>query len=244
LLRPALPEKPATTPLPVQLGASDGTAVSVPPLTMPTRGPRCTLGDHRVFNRSCWGLETGLPWPCWPVPTDPHGTAALPDTTVSNVCARGSADGSRAEAVLARVGQRSDPTPLDLRGRPGDGTHTVAKQGGNGLGSAGDTPPQGEKGLASLDNHGEVVAPLPGAPVHKAETMWWPEGVKGLTRVATRTGVGRAGASRHLEGGVESTSPRQAIVKAGRLPHITEPPRHRRSPTRGRTRGFNEARPA
>ena len=109
--RTALPEKPATTPLPGHLGASDGTAVSVPPLTMPTRGPRCTLGDHRVFNRSCWGRETGLPWQCWPVPTDPHGTAALPDTTVANVCARGSADGSRAEALLARVGQRSDPTP-------------------------------------------------------------------------------------------------------------------------------------
>jgi|SRR5882724_379135 len=47
---PAMPEKPATTPIPVQLSESEFTQFILPHLTMPKRGPRCKLGYHRVFN--------------------------------------------------------------------------------------------------------------------------------------------------------------------------------------------------
>jgi hypothetical protein len=42
--------KPATTPIPVQLSDSECTAFLLPPLAMPKRGPKCTLGSHRVLS--------------------------------------------------------------------------------------------------------------------------------------------------------------------------------------------------
>jgi hypothetical protein len=42
--------KPATTPIPVQLSDTEFTALILPHLTMPTRGPKCTLGYHRLLN--------------------------------------------------------------------------------------------------------------------------------------------------------------------------------------------------
>jgi hypothetical protein len=43
-------DKPATTPIPIQLSASEFTQCIFPHLPMPKRGPRCKLGYHRVFN--------------------------------------------------------------------------------------------------------------------------------------------------------------------------------------------------
>ena len=43
-------EKSATTPIPVQLSQHEFTECIFPHLSMPKRGPRCTIGYHRLFN--------------------------------------------------------------------------------------------------------------------------------------------------------------------------------------------------
>ena len=43
-------QKPATTPIPVQLSAPEFTAFILPHLSMPKRGPKCKLGYYRIFN--------------------------------------------------------------------------------------------------------------------------------------------------------------------------------------------------
>jgi transposase len=44
---------------------------------MPKRGPRCTLGYHRVFNLILWVVYTGMQWQGLPVPKDHNGTAEI-----------------------------------------------------------------------------------------------------------------------------------------------------------------------
>jgi len=61
---PARPAKPVTTPIPVQLSASEFTQFILPHLSMPKRGPKCKLGYHRVFNLILWVLYTGMQWKC------------------------------------------------------------------------------------------------------------------------------------------------------------------------------------
>jgi len=175
------------------------------------------------------------------VPKDTPGNAAIHDTTVYKVFARWSDDGSLADALIASVGPLSDHHHLDLRVLHGDGTNTVAPKGGDGMGSSGDTHQKGEKVLASTDNHGYGLAPLPVAPVNEADTVLWPEGVQGLKRMAKLTGVVLEGASLNRDGGFDSTSNRQAIFNAGMIPNIQETPRHRQRPKRGRKRWFNAA---
>jgi hypothetical protein len=167
---------------------------------------------------------------------DRDGTAAIHETTGYNVCARWSDDGARDHAFIARVAPLADQPHLDRRVLPGEGPTTVAQQGGDGRGSAGQQPQTGAKGIAILAHHGDVWAPLPVAPVQDAATGLRPEGVTPLTRVGKRPGLGLTGAARHLAGGVDSQSHRKAICKAGMLPHLTEHPRQRNSPKRGRQR--------
>jgi hypothetical protein len=130
-----------------------------------------------------------MQWKCLPVPKDPHGNAAIHYTTVYKVFARWSDDGSLEDAFIASVGHLSDHNQLDLRVLHGDGTNTVAKKGGDGIGYSGYKHHKGEKVIAIIDNNGYVLAPLPVAPANEADTVLLPEGLKGLKRMAKLTGL-------------------------------------------------------
>src|SRR6266850_6246281 len=240
-MMPATPEKPTSTPIPVQLSESEFNQFIWPHLSLPKRGPKCKLGYHRVFNLILWVLYTGMQWKCLPVPKDTQGHAAIHYTTVYKVFARWSDDGSLEDAFIASVGHLSDHNHLDLRVLHGDGTNTVAKKGGDGIGYSGYKHQKGEKVIAIIDNNGYVLAPLPVAPVNKADMILLPEGLKGLKRVAKRTGLVLEGAYLNLDGGFDSKANRKAIFNAGLIPNIKENHRNRKTTKRGRQRLLNEA---
>ena len=208
---------------------------------MPKRGPKCKLGYHRLLNLILWVLYTGMPWKCLPVPKDTHGKPALHDTTVDKVFARWADDGSLEYAFIASVGHLSDQKHLDLSVLHGDGTNTVAKKGGDGLGYSGDKHQKGDKVMAITDNNGYVVSPRPIAPVNEADRVLLPEGLKALKRVAKLTRLVLKDSSLNLDGGFDSKANRKAIFNAGMIPNIQENPRHRKTTKRGRKRLFNEA---
>jgi transposase len=237
---PAL-AKPATTPIPVQLSASEFPQFIFPHLSLPKRGPQCKLGYHRVFNLILWILYTGKQWKCLPVPKDHHGKAAIHYTTVYKVFATWADDGSLAHAFIASVQHLAEHHQLDLRVLHGDGTNTVAKKGGDGIGYSGHKHQQGDKVIAIIDNNGYVLAPLPVAPVNTAEPVLLPEGLRALKRVAKLTGLVLEDAYLNLDGEFDSQSNRKAIFNAGLIPNIKENPRNRKTPKRGRKRWFNQA---
>ena len=212
---PAPVKKPTTTPIPVQLSATEFTEFILPHLSMPKRGPKCKLGSHRVFNLILWVLYTGMQWKCLPVPQDTHGKPAIHYTTVYKVFARWSDDGSLEHTFIASVRHLSDHNQLDLSILHGDGTNTVAKKGGDGIGYSGHKHQQGEKVIAIIDNNGYVLAPLPVAPVNEADMVLLPEGLKALKRVAKLTGLALKGSYLNLDGGFDSKSNRKA-TKRGR----------------------------
>ena len=238
---PTLAQRPATTPIPVQLSATEFQQFILPHLSMPKRGPKCTLGYHRVFNLILWLLYTGMQWKCLPVPKDCDGKAEIHYTTVYKVFAKWSDDASLEEAFIASVAHLSEHNQLDLSVLHGDGTNTVAKKGGDGIGYSGHKHQQGEKVIAIIDNNGYVLAPLPVAPVNEADTVLLPEGLKALKRVAKRTGLVLEGAYLNLDGGFDSKANRKAIFNAGMIPNIKENPRNRKTTKRGRKRFFNRA---
>ena len=127
--------QPATTPIPVQLSEPEFTAFLLPHLSMPKRGPKCKLGYYRVFNLILWVLYTGMQWKCLPIPIDPTGKPAIHYTTVYKVFAKWADDGSLWQAFVASVRHLAEAKQLDLSVLHGDGTNTVAKKGGMGLGT-------------------------------------------------------------------------------------------------------------
>jgi transposase len=130
-------KKPATTPIPVQLSATEFTAFILPHLSRPRRGPQCTLGYHRVFNLILRVLYTGMQWKCLLIPHDTHGKPEIHYTTVYRVFAKWAGDGSLWRAFMASVAHLSAEKKLDLSVLQGDGTNTVAKKGGMALGILG-----------------------------------------------------------------------------------------------------------
>ena len=92
-----------------------------------------------------------------------------------------------------------------------------------------------------MDNNGFVLAPLPVAPVNKADTVLLPEGLNTLKRVARLTGLKIDGSYLNLDGGFDSRRNRKAIFNAGLIPNINENPRNRKTSKRGRKRLFNAA---
>jgi transposase len=234
-------QKPATTPIPVQLSEAEFTEFIFPHLSMPKRGPKCKLGYHRVFNLILWVLYTGMQWKCLPVPKDHDGNPEIHYTTVYKVFAKWADDGSLEHAFLASVEHLADHKQLDLSVLHGDGTNTVAKKGGDGIGYSGYKHQKGEKVIAIIDNHGYVLAPLPVAPVNEADTVLLPEGLKALKRVAKLAGLDLDKAYLNLDGGFDSARNRKAIFNARLIPNIKENPRNRKAPKRGRKRLFNQA---
>ena len=199
-----LTAQPATTPIPVQLSESEFTAFILPHLSMPKRGPKCKLGYHRVFNLILRILYTGMQWKCLPVPTDANGKPAIHYTTVYKVFAKWADDGSLWQAFVASVRHLAVEKHLDISALHGDGTNTVAKKGGDGIGYSGYKHQKGEKVIAITDNQGYVLAPVPVAPVNETDMVLFPEGLKALKKVAKEVGLDLRGAYLNLDGGFDS----------------------------------------
>ena len=141
--------QPATTPIPVQLSEPEFTALILPHLSMPKRGPKCKLGYYRVFNLILWVLYTGMQWKCLPIPKDTHGKAALHYTNVYRAFAKWADDGSLWRAFLASVRYLAVEKHLDTSVLHGDGTNTVAKKGAMGLATQGTNTRRARRSLPS-----------------------------------------------------------------------------------------------
>src|SRR5271165_629018 len=217
-------ESPATTPIPVQLSEPEFIAFIFPHLSMPRRGPKCKLGYHRVFNLILWVLYTGMQWKCLPVPRAGDGTAVIHYTTIYKVFAKWSDVGSLDQAFIASVRHLAEQHHLDLSVLHGDGSNTVAKKGGDGIGYSGHKHQKGEKVLAIVENNGFVLAPLPVAPVNEADTVLLPDGLNALKRVARLTDLKIDGC-------------RVEVPVARHLPHRSRRAAFpHRAPAEGRTR--------
>jgi transposase len=238
---PALAKNAVFTPIPVQLSETEFNEFILPYLSMPKRGPKCKLGYYRVFNLILWVLYTGMQWKCLPVPKDRNGKAEIHYTTVYKVFAKWADDGSLEHAFIASVGHLSDHHRLDLNVLHGDGTNTVAKKGGDGIGYSGYKHQKGEKVIAIIDNHGYVLSPLPVAPVNEADMVLLPDALRVLKRVAKLLGWDLKGSYLNLDGGFDSKHNRKVIFNAGMIPNIKENPRNRKTTKRGRKRLFNQA---
>ena len=234
-------QKPATTPIPVQLSESEFNEFILPHLSMPRRGPRCKSVIIACSTSSCGSFTPACNGSLCLYPKDHDGKAQIHYTTVYKAFAKWSDDGSLEHAFIASVQHLADHQHLDLSVLHGDGTNTVVKKGGDGIGYSGYKHQKGEKVIAIVENHGYILAPLPVAPVNEADTVVLPEGLKALKRVAKLTGLNLYRSYLNLDGGFDSRANRKAIFNAGLIPNIPENPRNRKRPKRGRKRLFNAA---
>jgi len=114
-------QHPTTTPIPVQLSATECAALIFPHLSRPKRGPKYTLGSHRVLNLILWVLSTGMQWKCVPIPKDAYGKPEIHYTNVYRAFATWSDDGSLWQAFIASVRHLAAEQHLDTSVLHSDG---------------------------------------------------------------------------------------------------------------------------
>lgn len=224
--------------MPVQLSATGCPAFLFPPLARPKRGPKGTLGSHRVLNLLCWVRSPAMQWKGGPLAHHAHGQPAIHSTPSASALAQGADAGAGGPREWGA--SRGRPAPRPQRGA-WRWDHPWGENRGDGLGASGYKPQQGGPGITGPDHNGDGLSPRPVAPVHETAMVLVPQGLHALQQGTTQVGVERRGASRNRDGGVASTRHRQGLCHAGMRPNITEHPRTRKHPKRGRNRFFSAA---
>jgi transposase len=79
------------------------------------------------------------------------------------------------------------------------------------------------------------------APINETDMIVFPKGLKALQEVAKEVGLALRGAALNLDGGFDAAHHRKGMLHVGLIPNITENPRNRTRPKRGRKRLFNAA---
>ena len=229
------------TTIPTQLNETLFRRFVLPCLSMPKRGPRCKIAYWRLFNLILKVLYTGMQWKELPIEKTPDGKAEIHYTRVYRHFARWSDDGSLTKFFEVSVKQLRDAGLLDLSVLHGDGTNTVAKKGGDGIGYSGHKHQKGEKIIAIVENNGNILVPFPVAPVNVNDCILLPDSLSELMRVVRSMGLSVKGSILNLDGVFDSKKNRKSIFNRGMVPNIPENKRNRKRPKPGPKRMFDAA---
>jgi len=181
----------------------------------------------------------GCQWKELPIKKNKKGKAEIHYTTIYKVYARWCSDGSLSSIFEASVKYLKQKKKLDVSVLHGDGTITVSKKGGAGVGYSGHKHLKGDKVVAIVDKNGFVVSPFTIAPANRNDCILLPDSLKHLSRISKKIGFSIKGSYLNLDGVFDSRKNRKCIFNRGMIPNIPYNPRGRKKPKRGRKRLFN-----
>jgi len=225
--------------IPVRVSEQAFERFVLPCLSMPKRGPRCKIGYFKVFNYILRVLYTGMQWKELPIDKGPGGKPEIHYTVIYKRFACWSDDGSLSRFFVASVKHLNDKGELDLSVLHGDGTNTVAKKGGDGIGYSGHKCQLGEKIMAIVEKNGYVLAPFPVAAVNTNDCVLLPDSLTYLSSISRSVGFSLKGSILNLDGVFDSKKNRKAIFNRGVRPNIPENKRNRKKPKPGPKRMFD-----
>lgn len=227
------------TRIPITASKNEFDQFFLPHLSMPLRGPKAKIEYWKIFCYILKVLYTGMQWKELSIDKGPDGKPEIHYTSVYKKYADWSDDGSWKKVFEASVKRLSDEKDLDVSAMHGDGTNTVAKKGGDGIGYSGHKHQRGEKVLAIVDNNGYILAPYTIAPVNQNDCILLPDGLSHLSSMARNVGFSIKGSIINLDGAFDSIKNRKHIFNRGMVPNIPENKRNRKKTKRGRRRLFN-----
>jgi len=225
--------------IPVSLTAERFESFVLPFLSMPKRGPACKIGYHKLFNYVLKVLYTGMQWKELPIELGQNGKPEIHYTGIYQRFVTWSEDGSISKIFKGSAERLHDADLLDVSVLNGDGTNTVAKKGGDGIGFSGYRHQTGEKIIAIVERQGYVLAPCPVASVNVNDCILLPESLEDLMRISRDVGFSVKGSFMNLDGGFDSKKNRKLIFNRHMIPNIPENKRNRKKPKPGPKRLFD-----
>jgi transposase len=212
-----------------------------PYLRKAKRGFVCRIPLYKVFNSILYFLHTGCQWDQLPIDPDPQHPEK-PERSYHAVAYHDrnwSRDGS-----LKTVWEQSIVTiqdELDLSELNFDGTHTLAKKGGEAVAYQGRKKGKTSNILPVSDAKGHMIASTDIVAGNHNDAYALKPNLQGVFKELKRLGLRIAGAFFNADSAFDTKEARKTCFNHGVVPNMPENPRNRKRAKRGRKRLFNKA---
>lgn len=225
--------------IPTSLTLGEFNEFVLPHLSRGNRGPETKIPLYKLFSYILIVLYTGTQWHMLPIDKDQNGDPEIHYTRVFRKFDQWANDGSLDKIFEYSVLKLDQNNLLDLSVLHGDGSSYAAKKGGDNLGYNGHKHFKGEKVVAIVDRHVNIISPFTTAPGNKHESPLFSNAFHHLKKLANNLKSSIKGCIMSLDSAYDSFINRKMIFNAGMTPNIKENPRNRKNTKRGRKRIFD-----
>jgi transposase len=226
--------------IPVQLTEAEFDEFILVHLPAKTRGPPYKIPRFKILNYILKLLYMGCQWKMLPIDKDDTEKPEIHYSQVFRIFQQWLKYGSILNIFENSVFTLHKENRLDTSIIHGDGTTTMAKKGGDGLGYSGHKHMKSEKVVAFVDRHCNVLSPMTIAPGNRHEGLLFGKAFDFLKDLFKRMGKSLKGSIASLDSAYDSAPTRKSIFNARMIPNIKENPRNRKKTKRGRKRIYDE----
>jgi transposase len=211
----------------------------LPHLTTAKRGFVCKIPLYKVFNYILYWLHTGCQWaqlPIDPDPADPE-KKEISYHAVYYHYRKWSRDGSLKKLWQGSI-QTVEPA-LNLSEINLDGTHTLAKKGGQSVAYQGRKKAKTSNILPFLDGQGYIIGSTGIIAGNHNDAFNLKTHLQTAFKTIKKLGLDIAGAFFNADSAFDTKAARKTCFNHGLVPNMPENKRNRKSAKRGRKRLFN-----
>lgn len=226
--------------IPTKLKPAEFNEYVEPYLSKAKRGYVCSIPLYKIFNYILYFLYTGCQWHMIPIdksPDDPE-KPEISWRSVYHHFRKWCNDGS-----LKRLWDQSTErirTVLDLSELNLDGTHTIAKKGGESVEYQGRKKAKTSNILPVLDKNGYPVASTGIIAGNRNDAYELEDNLSGIFKDMKKRKLPISGAYLNGDSAFDTKGARKVCFNNGVIPNIAENKRGRKKPKKGRKRLFNK----
>lgn len=208
-----------------------------PHVSVAKRGYESRIPLYKIYNDILYRLHTGCQWDKLPIAKNEAGEPEISWQAVYYHWAKWCSDGSLErvwEASIKRIEEE-----LAMAGINMDGSHTVAKKGGESVAYQGRKKAKTTNLLPLSDRHGFIIGMVAiGAGNHHDVYQIKPALQQAFRRMK-RLGLTVTNRYFNADSAFDTRDTRRVCWNYGLIPNIPENKRNRKTPKRGRKRAFN-----
>jgi transposase len=211
----------------------------LPYLRVAKRGYVSKIPLYKIFNYILYRLHTGCQWEALPIGADREdpGVDEISWWAVYYHFRKWSRDGSLEKVwqhSIERVKEQLDTSVLNV-----DGSHAVAKKGGEAVAYQGRKKAKTSNILPVIDHNGYILATTEIMAGNHNDAYELKAHLQQAFTAIKRLGVSIAGAYFNADSGFDTREARKVCFNHHLIPNIAENKRNRKSVKRGRKRLFN-----
>ena len=226
--------------IPTELTQEQFQQYVAPYLSKAKRGYVCKIALYKVFNYILYFIYTGCQWKALPIDADPEqpDKKEISSDAVYYHYRKWSRDGSLDQFMQSSVKAIEDQ--LDLSELNLDGTHTIAKKGGESVAYQGRKKAKTSNILPLVDKRGYILTSTEIVAGNHNDSYELKDNLQEIFKDLKTLGLDFQGSYFNADASFDSKDGRKTCFNHGVIPNIPENPRNRQTTKRGRKRFFDE----